>query len=97
MGLLSRIVVMVHVYVSGFVQGIGFRQFVKYKARKLGLNGWVRNLSDSRVEAVFDGSRENLEKIIEICKKGPFLSEVEKVEIDWNSGIKLDTIGFEVR
>lgn len=94
---------MVHVYITGFVQGIGFRQFVKHNARKLDLNGWVRNLPasrqggpDGRVEAVFDGNRENIEKIIELCKKGPFLSEVKNVEIDWNSPIKLDTIGFEI-
>ena len=87
---------MVHVYVSGFVQGIGFRQFVKHKARKLNINGWVRNLSDGRVEALFDGRRDNLEKMVEVCKKGPFLSEVKNVEIDWNYKSTLDIIGFEV-
>ncbi len=87
---------MVHVYISGFVQGIGFRQYIKYKAKELNISGWVKNLPDGRVEAVFAGDRSNLEKMIEICKKGPFLAEVKKVEVDWSSALKLDTIGFEV-
>lgn len=87
---------MLHVYISGFVQGIGFRQFIRYKARKLNINGWVKNLPDGRVEAVFDGSRLNLEKMIEICKKGPFLSEVEKVEVDWNYKNTTELFGFNI-
>jgi acylphosphatase len=63
----------VHLFISGFVQGVGFRQFVKANARKLGLTGWVRNLADERVEALFQGPEETIKKAIEICKKGPFL------------------------
>ena len=87
---------MVHVFISGFVQGIGFRQFIKHNARKLSLNGWVRNIPDGKVEAVFDGDRLNLQKMVDLCKKGPFLAEVENIEVEWNSKVKLDTIGFEV-
>jgi len=72
-----------HVFVSGFVQGVGFRQFVKRSARKIGLTGWVKNTSDNRVEAVFQGSKEQIEKIISICKKGPFLSEVKDVQVNF--------------
>ncbi len=72
----------VHVFVSGFVQGVGFRQFVKRSARKIELTGWVKNTSDNRVEAVFQGSKEQIEKIIFICKKGPFLSEVKDVLVE---------------
>lgn len=75
---------MIHVYVSGFVQGIGFRQFVKRNARKLNLRGWVRNLPDGRVEAVFEGEAPTLKKMIGLCRRGPFLSEVKNVEVDWN-------------
>ena len=72
-----------HIFISGFVQGVGFRQFVKRNAIKLGLTGWVKNLSDNRVEAVFVGAKEQIEKIISICEKGPFLSEVKDVEVIW--------------
>jgi acylphosphatase len=71
-----------HVFVSGFVQGVGYRQFVKRSAKALGLTGWVRNLSDNRVEVVFQGSKEKLEEIIAICRKGPFLSEVKNVQVN---------------
>ena len=57
-----------HVFISGFVQGVGFRQFVKRSAIKLGLTGWVKNLSDNRVEAVFAGTKEQIEKTIEFYK-----------------------------
>lgn len=75
-----------HIFVSGFVQGVGFRQFVKNKATELGLAGWVKNLPDNRVEAVFAGSKEQIEKIISICRKGPFLSEVKDIEVLWEKG-----------
>jgi acylphosphatase len=87
----------VHVFISGFVQGVGFRRFVRHHALELGLTGWVKNLSDNRVETVFQSStgrrypeghsdqeaKERIEKMISICKKGPFLSEVKEVVVDW--------------
>lgn len=72
-----------HIYVCGFVQGVGFRDFVRKKAQELNLSGWVRNLPDNRVEALFQGSRSSVEKVITACRKGPFLSEVEDVVVDW--------------
>ena len=72
-----------HVFVSGFVQNVGYRQFVKRIARQSDLNGWIRNLSDGRVESLFSGSREKIEKAIEECWKGPFLSEVKSVDVEW--------------
>jgi len=72
-----------HVFITGFVQGVGFRAFIKHNALKLGLTGWVKNLPDNRVEAFFQGSKEQIEKIIFICKKGPFLSEVKDVVAEW--------------
>jgi len=71
-----------HVLVSGFVQGVGYRRFIRHQAQKLGLTGWVKNLSDNRVEAIFQGPKEHVEKIIEICRKGPFLSEVADVKLN---------------
>lgn len=69
------------VFISGFVQGVGFRHFVRSKANELGLTGFVHNLPDGRVEAIFQGDKSSIEKIIKHCKKGPFLSEVENVEV----------------
>lgn len=72
-----------HITISGFVQGVGFRHFVRKNAQSLGITGWVRNLPDGSVEAEFQGEKEKIEQIIRICKKGPFLSEVENVEVEW--------------
>lgn len=72
-----------HIFVTGFVQGVGYRRFVRHHASKLGLTGWVKNLPDNRVEAVFQGSKEGTEKLIFICEKGPFLSEVKDVQISF--------------
>lgn len=85
-----------HVFISGFVQGVGYRQFVKRKAQEFGLSGWVKNLPDGRVEAVFQESKENIEKAIDACRKGPFISEVENVHIIWEESPKVYQ-DFEVR
>lgn len=74
-----------HVLVFGFVQGVGFRQAVKRKARFLGLTGWVKNIPDGRVEALFSGPKYKIEEVILFCKKGPFLSEVKHVEVKWEN------------
>jgi acylphosphatase len=71
--------IQVHIFVSGFVQGVGFRRFVRSKARKLGVKGWVRNTSTRQVEAVLQGEEQIIRELIEICKKGSFLSEVQGV------------------
>lgn len=72
-----------HVYISGFVQGVGFRAYVRSKARKIGVNGWVRNLSDERVEAVLQGEKEKIEKVISYCRRGPFFAQVTSIVVDW--------------
>lgn len=73
----------IHLLISGFVQGVGYREFVKRQARKLGLTGWVRNLSDNRVEVIAQGEQDSLKKLVKICEKGPFLSDVKNIAIDW--------------
>lgn len=73
---------MTHVLIEGIVQGVGFRQFVRYKARKLGVVGWVKNLPDGRVEALFEGDAKNVEKMVEISKRGPYLARVKKITMD---------------
>lgn len=71
------------IYISGFVKGVGFRQFVKKEAVKLGLTGYVKNLPDGRVEALFQPSKEKIQEMIKFCEQGPFLSEVKNVVVDW--------------
>jgi acylphosphatase len=71
------------IYVLGFIQGVGFRGFVKANARKLGLTGWVQNLTDGRVEALAQGPKEKIETLIKICEKGPIVSGVKSVAVTW--------------
>lgn len=72
---------MIHVFVSGEVQGVGFRQYIKYQARRLSIKGWVKNLPDGKVEGMFSGSRQDLETMIDFCRRGPYLAKVRNVEI----------------
>jgi acylphosphatase len=72
-----------HLLIFGEVQGVGFRYWTLNKARELGLKGWVKNLPDSRVEAVFTGNLANVEQMIQACYSGPTGARVTKVEVDW--------------
>ena len=72
-----------HIFVSGRVQGIFFRQNTQRKAQSLGITGWVKNLTDGRVEAVFEGEKEKVEKIIKWAKRGPILAKVNGIDIKW--------------
>lgn len=71
------------ILVFGFVQGVGFRRFVKKNALNLGLKGWAKNLPDGRVETLAQGSKENIEKLVKICEKGTFFSDIKSVQIEW--------------
>jgi acylphosphatase len=72
-----------HVYVSGRVQGVFFRSETQDEARRKDVTGWVRNLADGRVEAVFEGEKENVERLIEFCRKGPPGARVTKADVAW--------------
>ena len=85
----------VHLFISGIVQGVSFRYFVKINAQKLGITGWVQNTEDGGVEGVFCGEKENIEKMIELCKKGPMLAEVKHLGYDWEEGENFE--GFTIR
>lgn len=76
----------VHVIITGSVQGVGYRQFVKSNARKLGLYGWVRNNEDGSVESVLQGDKSNIDQLLALCKKGPFLAEVKDIIIHEEPG-----------
>ncbi len=84
-----------HVYVSGEVQGVNFRGATHEKAEELGLNGWVRNLQDGRVEAVFEGEPEAVRQMIEWCESGPSSADVDDVSVEQETPEGLS--GFEVR
>ncbi len=70
-----------HIYITGRVQGVGFRHFTRKNADKLGITGWVKNLPDGRVEAVFQGTEEDVKELISRCKKGPISSYVQDIEV----------------
>ncbi|CEG11313.1 Acylphosphatase [groundwater metagenome] len=76
----------VHVFVSGIVQGVGFRWFIEKNAKELNLNGFVKNIRNGersrQVEAVFQGDEKSIDEIIKLCKKGPLFSYVRKVEVN---------------
>lgn len=74
-----------HIIVSGRVQGVFFRSRTEAKARKIGVAGWVRNLRDGRVEAVFEGDREAVEEMVSFCKTGPPGALVEDIEVRWEA------------
>jgi acylphosphatase len=74
-----------HVFVSGGVQGVFYRSETLYEARKHHVNGWIRNLLDDRVEAVFEGEEEDVKQVVEFCKRGPPSARVASVEVSWEA------------
>ncbi len=72
-----------HAFVSGRVQGVGYRSFVTRVARSLGLTGWCRNLEDGRVEVVAEGPREKLKELLSRMEEGPYLARVDGIEKKW--------------
>ena len=74
-----------HVFIKGRVQGVFYRDWTAQKARALGLVGWVKNLEDGRVEAVFEGPRQKVSEIIENCREGSVLAKVEHVDALWEA------------
>lgn len=84
------------IIISGFVQGVGFRYFIKQKADELGLTGWVRNTEDGNVEALFQGEDEKVQEAVAACKEGPPFAKVEDVETEQEEA-KGDLDSFEIR
>lgn len=85
-----------HVIISGMVQGVFFRAYTREWARELGVNGWVKNLPDGRVEAIFEGEEGRVKEIIERCKKGPPMAVVENVDVRWEE-YKGEFDDFEIK
>ena len=67
--------------IHGRVQGVGFRWYIYQKAQNLGVTGYVRNLSDGRVEVAAEGEQIQIDKLIEAAKKGPAFSHVTNVDV----------------
>ncbi len=84
------------VTISGRVQGVFFRDSAREKAEDLGLDGWVKNAPDGRVEALFEGSSRNVRKMVDWCERGPAQASVESVDADFERA-RGDLEGFEVR
>lgn len=79
------------------VQGVGFRWYVKRRAERLGLKGWVRNLPGGQVEVVAEGSEEALRELEEVLKKGPPAARVDRVERLYVSNEVIHDNGFDIR
>jgi acylphosphatase len=86
----------VHLFIEGRVQGVFFRAFTRDIAHALGLNGWVRNLRDGRVEAIFEGEKDAIEKAIKECYIGPPGARVTNIEVKWEEYIG-DMKGFAIK
>ncbi len=86
----------IRVLVSGIVQGVGYRYFTKYKAKELGVRGFVMNLPDGRVLAVAEGNDESIEKFISALKEGPRFAVVKGLDIS-EEEYKGEFKDFEIR
>ena len=85
-----------HVYVNGWVQGVGYRYFVVNNALALGLRGYVRNLSDGSVEVLAQGTRANLERLLTMLQRGPTAADVNEIRTLWGQPTE-HLSGFHVR
>ena len=84
------------VRVTGRVQGVFYRQSTVEMAQGLGLRGWVRNLPDGSVEALFEGEREVVERATAWCRQGPPRATVREVTVLWLDG-PAECVGFTIR
>jgi len=85
-----------HLLIRGRVQGVGFRNYLEYKASQLGIGGWVRNRSDGSVETVAQGAPAAVEAFIECARRGPRASAVTGVTVSAGDGDAIHA-GFGVR
>jgi acylphosphatase len=73
-------IITLQLLVSGRVQGVGYRAWTQRTARRLGLKGWVRNLTDGRVEVVVEGDSDVVSKLVAECQSGPMMAKVKSVD-----------------
>ena len=84
-----------HVYVTGRVQGVFFRATTRDTARHHDVDGWVQNLDDGRVEAVFEGPEDAVAAMVDFCHEGSDAARVEDVAVEYGEPETLE--GFEIR
>ncbi|MDJ0665990.1 MAG: acylphosphatase [Desulfobacterales bacterium] len=85
----------VHAFITGRVQGVAFRWETQRVAEQHQVRGWVRNLPDRRVEAVFEGPRPQVEAVLEWCHQGPGIARVDAVDVQWED-FKGEFEGFSI-
>ena len=85
-----------HVLVSGMVQGVFFRATTRDMAANLGVKGWVCNTRAGKVEAVFEGEKNHVARLVEFCAKGPPGAHVVDIDVRWEK-YKGEFSGFEMR
>lgn len=85
----------VHLLISGDVQGVGFRAWVRGQAQDLRLVGWVKNREEGSLEVVVEGEKKELEKLIMDCHDGPDIAMVESVDVTWEEPTD-EFVGFDV-
>lgn len=73
------------VIIHGIVQGVYFRASTREAAVRIGVGGWVRNLADGTVQALFEGEKKKVEEIVGWCHKGPPGARVDRVELAWET------------
>ena len=79
----------VHIFINGRVQGVSYRWWFQNEGEKRKLKGWVRNRTSNRVEAEITGEKNNIDEMIEKCKIGPPLADVEEVVINFIDDLTL--------
>lgn len=87
--------VLAHLRITGIVQGVFFRASTREAAIAFGVSGWVRNLPDGSVEAVFEGPREAVGRAVAWTRTGPPHAVVERVDVEW--GPPQGLVGFSAR
>ena len=85
-----------HIFVAGKVQGVFYRERTRNQAEKLGVSGWVKNLQDRRVEAVFEGDKDSVEKMVNWARNGPIWAKVDALDVVWED-YKGEFDSFEIR
>ena len=85
-----------HIFASGKVQGVWYRESARKKTEKMSITGWIKNLSDGRVEAIFEGSKGNVEKMVNWARKGPIWAKIEALDVVWEDCLG-EFEGFEIR
>ena len=66
-------------FITGRVQGVGYRAWMVHQAERLGVSGWVRNRSDGTLEALVDGDTASVEELLRLCRRGPLLAVVTEI------------------